>query len=60
VRANHRCDFIAVKGKFSPEMVDLLSDFLMVPKHLMFIACPRGTDKAMNIAQLGGVRIITY
>jgi hypothetical protein len=49
-----------VKGEFTPEMVDLLSDFLMVPKHLMFIACPRGADKALNIAQLGGVRIITY
>lgn len=55
-----RCDFIAVKGKFNGEMIETLSEFLMVPKHFMFIACPGATAKSFDFAALGGVRIITY
>lgn len=54
-----RFDFLAVRGRFDRPMIDKLSDYLKVPKHLMFISCP-GSTFPQNIALLGGVRIITY
>ncbi|KNC87542.1 hypothetical protein SARC_00366 [Sphaeroforma arctica JP610] len=53
-----RFDFIAIKGRFDREEIDMISDYLRVPKHFMFIACPGQTFK-QDIAKLGGVRIIT-
>eukprot|EP01134_Creolimax_fragrantissima_P005518 CFRG5518T1 len=53
-----RFDFIAIKGTFDRQEIDMISDYLRVPKHFMFIACPGITFK-QDIAKLGGVRIIT-
>lgn len=52
-----RIDFIAVKGKFSPEIIDKLSVRLGVPRNYMFIGCP-GDRFPHNLADLGGVRLI--
>ena len=45
-------------GSFGPEMVELVSKALKVPKNLMLIACPNGPFPH-NVASLGGVRVIT-
>ena len=52
-----RIDFLAVKGQFSPELIERLSRNLNVPKNYMFIGCP-GDRFPHNIAELGGVRLI--
>ncbi len=52
-----RIDFLAVKGKFGPEMIDSLSVRLGVPRNYMFIGCP-GDRFPHNIEDLGGVRLI--
>jgi amino acid transporter len=52
-----RIDFLAVKGKFGPEMIDSLSVRLGVPRNYMFIGCP-GDRFPHNIEELGGVRLI--
>ncbi len=52
-----RIDFIAVKGKFSPEFIDEISKRLNVPKNYMFIGTP-GDRFPHEIAKLGGVRLI--
>ena len=52
-----RIDFIAVQGKFGPELIERLSRRLKVPKNYMFIGCP--SDKfPHDIEDLGGVRLI--
>ena len=52
-----RIDFVAVKGKFGPELIERLSRHMNVPKNYMFIGCP-GDRFPHNIAELGGVRLI--
>jgi amino acid transporter len=52
-----RIEFVAVKGKFSPELVDRLSARLNVPRNYMFIGCP-GSGFPHNLGDLGGVRLI--
>jgi hypothetical protein len=52
-----RIDFIAVKGRFGPEIIDRLSIRLGVPRNYMFIGCP-GDQFPHNIRDLGGVRLI--
>jgi amino acid transporter len=52
-----RIDFIAVKGKFGPELIGKLSQRLNVPRNYMFIGCP-GDRFPHNLADLGGVRLI--
>ena len=52
-----KIDFVAVKGKFGPEIIDRLSQRLGVPKNYMFIGCP-GDSFPHNLADLGGVRLI--
>lgn len=52
-----RIDFLAVKGRFSPELVAELSERLGVPRNYMFIGCP-GDGFPHNLADLGGVRLI--
>jgi amino acid transporter len=52
-----RIDFIAVKGKFGPELIELLSRRLAVPKNYMFIGTP-GDRFPHRIEDLGGVRVI--
>ena len=52
-----RIDFLAVKGRFGPELIERLSRRLGVPKNYMFIGTP--SDRfPHNIAELGGVRLI--
>jgi amino acid transporter len=52
-----RIDFLAVKGVFGPELIELLSRHLGVPKNYMFIGTP-GDRFPHRIEQLGGVRLI--
>ncbi|MCA9669137.1 MAG: APC family permease [Myxococcales bacterium] len=52
-----RIDFVAVKGSFSPEMIEKISKRFNVPKNYMFIGTP-GDRFPHNIADLGGVRVI--
>jgi amino acid transporter len=52
-----RIDFVAVRGKFSPALVEQLSARLGVPRNYMFIGCP-GDRFPHNLADLGGVRLI--
>jgi len=52
-----RIDFIAVKGRFGPEIIERLGARLNVPRNYMFIGCP-GDRFPHNLADLGGVRLI--
>jgi amino acid transporter len=52
-----RIDFLAVKGTFGPELIELLSRRLGVPKNYMFIGTP-GDHFPHRIEHLGGVRLI--
>ncbi len=52
-----RIDFLAVKGNFTPELIDQLSERLNVPKNYMFIGTP-GDRFPHRIQALGGVRLI--
>jgi amino acid transporter len=52
-----RIDFLAVKGVFGPEIIEILSRRLAVPKNYMFIGTP-GDHFPHRIEQLGGVRLI--
>jgi amino acid transporter len=52
-----RIDFLAVKGKFTPELIEQLSRRLHVPKNYMFIGTP-GDRFPHRIEALGGVRVI--
>jgi len=52
-----RIDFLAVKGTFGPELIELLSRTLNVPKNYMFVGTP--SDRFPHrIDDLGGVRLI--
>ncbi len=52
-----RIDFCAVKGTFGPELIEVLSRRLDVPKNYMFIGTP-GDRFPHRIEELGGVRLI--
>ena len=52
-----RIDFLAVKGRFGPALIDALSKRLSVPKNYMFIGTP-GDHFPHRIEELGGVRLI--
>ena len=52
-----RIDFLAVKGKFGPQLVEKLSRRLRIPKNYMFIGTPSAKFKH-SLSELGGVRII--
>ncbi len=52
-----RIDFVAVRGKFGPELIEVLSRRLNVPKNYMFIGTP-GDHFPHRIEALGGVRVI--
>ena len=54
---NLRIDFLAVKGKFGPRLIERLSQRLEVPKNYMFIGTP-GDRFPHRIEALGGVRLI--
>lgn len=52
-----RIDFVAVRGTFGPELIELLSERLGVPKNYMFIGTP-GDRFTHRVESLGGVRLI--
>jgi hypothetical protein len=52
-----RIDFVAVKGRFGPELIERLSAHLRVPKNAMFIGTP-GDRFPHRLRDLGGVRVI--
>ena len=52
-----RIDFLAVQGKFGPELIERLSRRLGVEKNYMFIGTP-GDRFPHRIEDLGGVRVI--
>ncbi len=52
-----RIDFVAVKGKFGPDIIDHISDVMAVPKNYMFIGTP-GDEFPHRVEELGGVRLI--
>jgi amino acid transporter len=52
-----RVDFLAVRGKFGPELIERLSQRLNVAKNYMFIGTP-GDRFPHRIENLGGVRLI--
>jgi hypothetical protein len=52
-----RIDFLAVKGTFGPELIELLSRKLNVPKNYMFVGTP-SEGFPHRIDDLGGVRLI--
>jgi len=54
---NLRMDFVAVKGEFTPALIELLAERLDVPKNYMFIGTP-GNEFPHRIEALGGVRLI--
>lgn len=52
-----RIDFLAVRGEFTPALIEQLSLLLNVPKNMMFIGTP-GDRFTHRIEKLGGVRVI--
>jgi len=52
-----RIDLLAVEGEFTPELIEMLSRRLGVPKNYMFIGTP-GDRFPHRIEALGGVRLI--
>jgi amino acid transporter len=52
-----RIDFLAVRGDFTPDLIEQLSRRLKVPKNYMFIGTP-GDRFPHRIEKLGGVRVI--
>lgn len=52
-----RIEYIQVRGKFGPELIDRLSEEWNVPKNFMFIGSPTGKFP-YRISELGGVRLI--
>lgn len=52
-----KIDLLIVKGKFSPEIVDAISNRTKIAKNRMFIGSPGGTFPH-RIEHLGGVRVI--
>lgn len=50
-------EFLPLDGKFSPELIQQLSDEWNIPKNLMFIGSPGGR-LPYGLAELGGVRLI--
>jgi amino acid transporter len=52
-----RIDFVAVRGKFGPTLVEALARRFGVPKNCMFIGTP-GDKFPHRIEDLGGVRVV--
>jgi hypothetical protein len=52
-----RVDFVAVKGKFTPQLIEAISQRLKIPKNYMFIGTP-GDHFPHRIEDLGGVRLV--
>jgi amino acid transporter len=52
-----RVDFVAVQGKFTPELIEAISQRFGIPKNYMFIGTP-GDHFPHRIEELGGVRLV--
>lgn len=52
-----RVEYIQVRGKFGPDLIDKLSEEWNVPKNFMFIGSPSNRFP-YQISELGGVRLI--
>ncbi len=52
-----RIDLVTVQGAFGPELIEILSRRLNVPKNYMFIGTP-GDRFPFRIEKLGGVRVV--
>ncbi len=52
-----RIDFVAVKGRFTPETIEAISRRFQIPKNYMFIGTP-GDHFPHRIEELGGVRLV--
>jgi len=52
-----RVDFVAVKGAFTPQLIEAISRRLNIPKNYMFIGTP-GDHFPHRIEDLGGVRLV--
>ncbi len=52
-----RVDFLAVRGEFTPNLIEVLAQRLNTPKNYMFIGTP-GDRFPHRIDDLGGVRVI--
>ena len=52
-----RIDFVAIKGTFTPEMIETISEEMKIPKNNMFIGTP-GDKFPHRVESLGGVRLI--
>jgi amino acid transporter len=52
-----KIEFITVRGRFGPEMIERLSHDWRIPKNYMFIGSPSGRFP-YRISELGGVRLI--
>jgi amino acid transporter len=52
-----RIDLVTVKGAFGPDLIEVLSRRLNVPKNYMFIGTP-GDRFPFRIEKLGGVRVV--
>jgi hypothetical protein len=52
-----KIEFITVRGRFGPEMIERLSHDWRIPKNYMFIGSPSGRF-LYRISELGGVRLI--
>lgn len=50
-------EFVALRGKFDPELIAKLSEQWHIPTNLMFMGSPTG-KMPQHIAELGGVRLI--
>lgn len=50
-------EFVAIRGRFGPELIRQLSAEWRIPTNLMFIGSP-GTHFIYGLADLGGVRLI--
>lgn len=50
-------EFVALEGKFGPQLIQQLSQEWHIPTNLMFIGSP-GRRLAYDLAELGGVRLI--
>ena len=50
-------EFVVIEGRFTPELIENLSQQWNIPKNLMFIGSP-GDQFIYDLAELGGVRLI--
>jgi amino acid transporter len=55
-----RISLMFAQGKFGKEAVAKISEILQIPRNFFFVASPSAPGEELNIAELGGVRLITH